>query len=224
VRSIDLESRLQFTSIPIEIRAQRYEMRPPSGIQVTPGEKLVTMRWEPDDNEFIEDYIITRQNGSAEDWRDGEGVKLTIPQATGDNVSEFVDRDVLEEVTYTYQLSVRFMSGAELRSQLFTVRTLPVIKQTALMRCYPNPFNPEVWIPYDLAEEASVSVEIYSVSGQLVRTLDLGVQQRGRYASRDKAAYWDGLTQFGEKSASGVYFYVLKAGKFSASKKMVLIR
>jgi hypothetical protein len=57
-----------------------------------------------------------------------------------------------------------------------------------------------------------------------VRTLDLGVQQRGRYASRDKAAYWDGLNQAGEKAASGVYFYVLKAGKFSASKKMALIR
>jgi flagellar hook assembly protein FlgD len=99
-----------------------------------------------------------------------------------------------------------------------------VIKRTALLQSYPNPFNPEVWIPYDLAEESPVSIHIYNISGQLIRTLDLGMQPRGRYTSKEKASYWDGLTQAGEQAASGVYFYVLRAGRFTAAKKMVILK
>jgi hypothetical protein len=245
VQSVDLISRLQFTKIPFEVRAQRFEMSPPSDVQVTAGEKQVTLRWEADDNEFIDSYAITRQNGSMEDWKEtpplGKGQPPYSPFVKGDiggfssryvlrqdpdnPISEFVDTDVLEEATYTYQVSVIFRSGAELRSDLFTVRTLPAIKRTALLQSYPNPFNPEVWIPYELAEESSVSIRIYSVSGQLVRVLDLGVQPRGRYISREKAAHWDGHTQTGERAASGVYFYVLRAGRrFTAAKKMVVLQ
>jgi flagellar hook assembly protein FlgD len=99
-----------------------------------------------------------------------------------------------------------------------------VIKRTALLQSYPNPSNPEVWIPYDLAEESPVSIHIYNISGQLIRTLDLGVQPRGRYTSKGKAAYWDGHTQAGDQAASGVYFYILRADKFTAAEKMVILR
>jgi len=224
VQSVDLTSRFQFTKIPFEVRAERFEMSPPSDVQAIPGEKQVTLRWRADGNEFIESYAITRQSSSAEDWREGEGTRCILRQDTDNPVSEFVDADVLEEVTYTYQIGVRFRSGAELRSELFTVRTLPVIKQTALLQSYPNPFNPEVWIPYELAEEAPVSIRIYNISGQLVRVLDLGLQPRGRYISKEKAAHWDGCTDAGERAASGVYFYVLRAGRYGAAKKMVTLK
>jgi flagellar hook assembly protein FlgD len=92
------------------------------------------------------------------------------------------------------------------------------------MQNYPNPFNPEVWIPYELSEQTEVSIQIYNASGQLVRILDLGMKDRGRYTSMDKAAYWAGLNEAGEKASSGVYFYVLKAGKFTATRKMVLLK
>lgn len=88
---------------------------------------------------------------------------------------------------------------------------LPIIKATRLMQSYPNPFNPETWIPYDLEKEAAVVIEIYNINGQSVRRLDLGIQSRGRYASREKAAYWDGRTQFGERASSGAYFYMMAA-------------
>jgi flagellar hook assembly protein FlgD len=81
-----------------------------------------------------------------------------------------------------------------------------------------------VWIPYELVEHSLVSVQIYNSSGQLVRTLNLGAQDRGKYTSREKAAYWNGLTEIGERAASGIYFYVLKAGNFTAAKKMVLLK
>ena len=126
-------------------------------------------------------------------------------------------------------MTVHFLSGAELHSELFTVTVLPVIKKTVLLQSYPNPFNPDVWIPYELETEASVVIEIYNAAGQLVRTLNLGMRPRGRYINRSKAAYWDGRTFFGERAASGVYFYVLVATEgrrydFTATRKMVILK
>lgn len=137
---------------------------------------------------------------------------------------EFIDTEVKEEANYAYQLSVHFKTGAALKSQLFTVMVQPIIKSSRLLQNYPNPFNPETWIPYELKQDAKVSIRIYNVSGQLIRTLDLGYQAKGRYISRQKAAYWDGRNQHGERAASGVYFYAIQAGKFVASKKMVVVK
>jgi len=96
--------------------------------------------------------------------------------------------------------------------------------QTRLLQSYPNPFNPEVWIPYELEDTAPVSIEIYNIAGQRIRILDIGVQPRGRYISKERAAYWDGQTQSGERATSGVYFYLLKAGDFTATRKMVILK
>lgn len=96
--------------------------------------------------------------------------------------------------------------------------------QTQLLQSYPNPFNPDVWIPYELAVDTPVSIEIYNATGQLVRALELGIKPPGRYISKERAAYWDGRTQSGERAVSGVYFYVLKAGDFAATQKMVILK
>ena len=96
--------------------------------------------------------------------------------------------------------------------------------QTRLLQSYPNPFNPDVWIPYELGEDSAVSVEIYNISGQLVRTLQVGMKKGGQYITKDKAAYWDGRTQLGERAASGVYFYVLKAGDYVSMRKMAILK
>ena len=98
------------------------------------------------------------------------------------------------------------------------------VKETKLLLNYPSPFNPETWIPYQLAKDADVSGEIYNPIGQLVRTLDLGFQSRGRYLSREEAAYWDGHNDDGEKVASGVYFYVFEAGDYAQTQKMVILK
>ena len=101
-------------------------------------------------------------------------------------------------------------------------RDLPVPKETVLLANYPNPFNPETWIPYQLAEPADVAVSIYTTDGKLVRTLELGQLPAGIYQNRSRAAYWDGRNAQGESVASGVYFYTLTAGDFKATRKMVI--
>ena len=93
---------------------------------------------------------------------------------------------------------------------------------TALLSNYPNPFNPETWIPYQLSEAAEVTVTIHSSDGKLVRTLELGQMPAGVYSDKGRAAYWNGQNEQGEPVASGVYFYTLKAGEFSATRKMVI--
>ena len=87
-------------------------------------------------------------------------------------------------------------------------------KETALLQNYPNPFNPETWIPYQLATSVTTSISIYTVDGKLVRTLDLGHQFIGIYASQSRAAYWDGRNDLGEPVTNGVYFYTLSTGDF----------
>ena len=111
------------------------------------------------------------------------------------------------------------------------VELLPT--KTALLSNYPNPFNPETWIPFKLANSAEVTIHIYSTKGQIVRTLRLGNQRAGIYVAKDKAAYWDGKNNFNENVASGVYFYTLQiresipdigVGDFRATRRMVIMK
>ena len=95
-------------------------------------------------------------------------------------------------------------------------------EKTVLLANYPNPFNPETWIPYQLSEAAEATVTIHSSDGKLVRTLELGQMPAGAYSDKERAAYWDGRNAQGEPVASGVYFYTLTAGDFSATRKMVI--
>ena len=97
-------------------------------------------------------------------------------------------------------------------------------KETILLPNYPNPFNPETWIPYRLAEDAFVTLAIYDGAGQVVRTLDIGHQTAAFYESRSKAIYWDGRNEIGEQVVSGVYFYHLSAGGYSDTRKMLILK
>ena len=115
----------------------------------------------------------------------------------------------------TFQRGIRFLE------QLLTALAP---KETTLLPNYPNPFNPETWIPYRLAEDAFVTLTIYDADGRIVRTLDVGYRVAAFYESRSKAIYWDGRNEFGEQVASGVYFYHLSAGDFSATRKMLILK
>jgi len=89
---------------------------------------------------------------------------------------------------------------------------------------FPNPMNPEAWIPFKLATDSEVAIRIFNSRGQLVRKIDLGYKNPGSYVTRSTAAYWDGMNENGEKVPSGIYFYNIKAGNFTATKKMVVLK
>ena len=125
----------------------------------------------------------------------------------------------LHQARYVNLTDSTFQRGILVLEQLLAALTP---KKTVLLPNYPNPFNPETWIPFQLAEPAEVVISIYAMDGKLVRRLDLGYQPVGIYESRSRAAYWDGKNQLGESIASGVYFYTLSAGDFNATRKMLI--
>ena len=117
--------------------------------------------------------------------------------------------------------SLAFKQGIE---NLENLLASLIPEKTALLRNYPNPFNPETWIPYQLAESAEVILTIYDMNGQLVRRLELGHQAAGMYQSRSRAAYWDGRNRLGEAVASGLYFYALTTDDFTATRRMLILK
>ena len=117
--------------------------------------------------------------------------------------------------------SIAFQEGIE-NLQALLASLIP--EETALLRNYPNPFNPETWIPYQLAAPAEVTLTIYDMNGKLVRRLVVGHQAAGMYRSRSRAAYWDGRNQLGEPLASGLYFYTLTAGEFTETRRMLILK
>ncbi|MCY4404157.1 MAG: leucine-rich repeat domain-containing protein [Candidatus Poribacteria bacterium] len=97
-------------------------------------------------------------------------------------------------------------------------------EKTELLANYPNPFNPETWIPYHLSKPAEVTLTIYTINGSVIRTLALGHQAAGIYQSRRRAVYWNGRNDVGESVASGVYFYTLTAGDYTATRRMLILK
>ena len=110
------------------------------------------------------------------------------------------------------------------RIRLPTLVAYEIPVETELLYNYPNPFNPETWIPYRLAEDAFVTLIIYDTTGEVVRRIDVGYKPAATYETRTEAIYWNGCNEFGEQVGSGVYFYHLSTGEYSATRKMLIIK
>ena len=147
--------------------------------------------------------------GAPSEWKRNLAFTLTREQ-----VSEWLEQARQMNIT-----DPTFQRGILMLERLLASLTP---KETVLLPNYPNPFNPETWIPYQLSEPVDVNITIYSADGQLVRRLSFGYQPAGHYESRSRAAYWDGRNETGELVASGLYFYTLMAGEFSETRKMVI--
>ena len=150
---------------------------------------------------------------------------LTPLLAGGKGGVESVDAATIEAWIAQARLeddgSLAFKQGIE-NLQALLASLIP--EETALLHNYPNPFNPETWIPYQLATPAEVTLAIYDMNGQLIRRLAVGHQAAGMYRSRSRAVYWDGRNQLGESVASGLYFYTLTADNFTATRRMLILK
>ena len=143
---------------------------------------------------------------------------LTAPSARL-NVAETTIQTWIDLAQVEDDGSVIFDRGV---ANLEALLVSQIPNETKLLLNYPNPFNPETWIPYQLAKSTDVTVMIHTMNGSLIRTLALGHQAAGIYKSKSQAAYWDGRNELGEQVASGLYFYTLTAGNFSATGKMLV--
>ena len=136
-----------------------------------------------------------------------------------------VDRAVIQAEINSLQLendgSLKYQRTLAFLQSLLVSATP---QQTRLLPNYPNPFNPETWIPYELATATDVQILIYDAKGTLIRQLELGYQPEGYYTDRTRAAYWDGRNALGERVASGIYFYQLQANEASALRKMLIVK
>ena len=127
----------------------------------------------------------------------------------------------VESHTLSYKVTPENLENAVLSIKLDSIGRP---KLTQLLQNFPNPFNPETWIPYQLSEDSLVSLSIYDTTGKLIRTLSLGYQSVGFYHSRERAAYWDGRNAVGEQVASGVYFYQLTTPSFHQTRRLVILK
>ena len=142
------------------------------------------------------------------------GMKLNAVQI--DRIEEQID----------LLLATNDRSPAAMRTLVYLQQLLATARpeKTQLFANYPNPFNPETWIPYELATDTHVKITIYNTQGVVIRTLQFGHQSAGYYTGRDRAAYWDGRNALGEQVASGLYFYQLETDEMSLMRKMVILK
>lgn len=228
-----LTTSMLITEVKFEICAKQIEISSPPKLRVAAdkGQKVMLF-WNIDDNPNITEYLIKRwdKNNNMKEYRlktNGrqlidEGKKIEYSPKS--NEVQFVDTDVTEETTYIYQLFVCYNTGAQVSGEQIISMVQPLINKVELLPCYPNPSNSGIYIPYELAEATDVKIMIYNVAGELVRRLDMGTQPAGSYVANNKVAYWNGYNDEGEKVASGIYFYVFKAGNFMATRKMGICR
>ena len=128
------------------------------------------------------------------------------------------------DITVMAILDSGSIAAPSLLSQTNTVIRIIIPGQSVLLQNYPNPFNPETWMPYELLESADVTIKIYDLTGKLIKSLELGYREVGAYLSKNDAAYWNGKNEMGEKVASGIYFYQIKAGNFVSTRKFVMLK
>ena len=165
--------------------------------------------------------------------KDGKYTKVNATRIAGAGTSaephtyQFVDEHIEPGNVYFYYLENIDFQGRRQRTHIIKVEMLITwgqIKCSALYPNFPNPFNPDTWIPFKLASDSPVVIDIYNIKGKLVRRLDLGHKEAGYYLDKLSAAHWDGRSQTGERVASGIYFYKIKAGQFTATCRMILLK
>ncbi len=206
------------TTLPVEL----------SSFTATASVDGVTLKWRAETEVGNVGFSVYRS-----ETKDGNYTKLGFVSGAGNSAMsidyQFTDKSAELGKPYYYYLKDIDIAGNKDSSDIIQVvvpaKSVVIIpKNTRLWQNFPNPFNPETWIPYNLSKDAEVLIRIYNVQGKLVRQLDLGVQKAGSYVDKRDAVYWDGKDKFGELVSSGLYFYSLKANTFQAVRRMVILK
>jgi hypothetical protein len=217
----------------VDVGAVQFRFHPQEGLMVKniiagdflgrTGNTVIPLRSEDADSGEITFGLISFGKAPS---ANGNGVLAQIELEVQSN-GEY-GRHMCRPYSVLSDVKLTNKKGNPLSSNLQSIRFSilpPPPKVSALLANYPNPFNPETWIPYQLSEAAKTVISIYDVSGRLVRKFDLGYKEAGFHLNKSSAVYWDGANDLGEAVASGVYFYHLKSGNnFTAIRKMLIVK
>jgi hypothetical protein len=201
-----------------------------SSFTAQPLDGKVTLFWRTETEINNAGFSIYRSETTDGNASSGKYTEISFIEGAGNagmtTDYKFIDVNVEPGKTYFYYLEDIDVFGDTNRSRVVKVvvpaRAIP--KKFRLLQSYPNPFNPETWIPYQLAYDAEVTIRIYNVFGNLVNTLSLGMKEANYYITKNDAAYWDGKNSAGESVGSGIYLYTIQAGEFFATRRMVVIK
>jgi len=167
---------------------------------------------------FVAKESLTAEFGLGEN-RVATKIEVNWPSGQVD-----ISNNISGNQVITLEEGGRLISGLAVRPKGKFLTTIGSIKQNMLYQNFPNPFNPETWIPYRLKAGAQVNIMIYTSTGQLVRTLNLGNKPAGFYTGKSRAAYWDGRNELGETVASGIYYCIMSVDEFFAMRKMIITK
>ena len=237
--SVDVNGDGQVTVIDLAIIALHYGIQVPAGVAL-PADVNDDGTVDISDLVAVAAAIDAEGNADTLSIEDVEVVSEAIEVAAAKAPAHFSTSQHAQLSGIAYQnVAAAFEAAKHLATEdVHLGKWMPLLKEllhlltemrgipdtTALLPNYPNPFNPETWIPYHLAQDAEVTLTIHDVRGVLVQALTLGHQVAGVYESRARAAYWDGRNQSGEPVASGLYFYTLTADDFTATRKLLIIK
>ena len=163
-----------------------------------------------------------KYSGDPSEWREYKKV-IILPEGSVPGTWGVASMSIMDRAgnrnEYDFTKNVRFDV-----IESSSASPAATISSTELLPNYPNPFNPETWIPYRLSKPASVTISIYDINGDIVRLLSLGHKDAGSYVSQNKSAYWDGRNSNGDSVSSGIYFYTLNSGQYTHTRKMVIVK
>ncbi len=191
-------------------------------------EELIALVESTDLPQGIKNSLIAKLEGAEEAIQRGQQnvainkLNSFINEVEAQRGKKLTDQQADELVGYAEDIISSISANGSVPVCPASARIAPLGFQLA--QNYPNSFNPDTWIPYQLAEDVDVTIKIYDTAGRLVRTLDLGHKPAGFYSTKEKAAYWNGRNEAGEQAASGIYFYTIQAGDFTATRKLVIAR
>lgn len=167
---------------------------------------------QKESNEMIWTISVETTESSLLEWKlmgVPDNYKLILEDETGRQTDIKQTRNIMIDTDHRY---------------ILRALRIPLPKVTRLLTNYPNPFNPDTWIPYELSKASDVVIKIYTSEGNLVRTLNLGRKEAGYYIKKEKSAHWDGKNEYGEQVSSGIYFYSVKIDDLTSTHKMILMK
>ena len=187
----------------------------PSGFTAEIVNQGIHLFWEPSNAEDFENFNLERSISN--EFTEYDIIALTE--------TDYIDTNYTLNENQYYRLSATDQSGNESEyTEVITVMILSTDNDVlptefALYQNYPNPFNPRTTIRYDLPKDSYVIMQIFDIQGRKVNTLIDGTKNAGK-----NAVIWDATNEMGESVSVGMYFYIIQAGEYRNTKKMLLLK